>query len=139
MSLIFQQGCMARGGHGMDSLKSHLDPPCPTILCPAGRPLLKRPFGGFWGGPPVRQAPCGRFLPLWTPNAIRLRCLRVDKSQPSVRPWPQPVLHATKQCRLVNFGTDTGPRACFVGCRGNPWPLNFNKVSLGLACSTCRS
>jgi hypothetical protein len=37
----------------MDSLKFQLGPPCPTLLCPAGRPLLKRPYGHFRGGWPA--------------------------------------------------------------------------------------
>jgi len=33
-------------GVTMDSLKYHLGPPCPTLLRTAGRPPLKRPYGG---------------------------------------------------------------------------------------------
>jgi hypothetical protein len=29
----------------MESLKFHTNPPCPTLLCPAGVTLLKRPYG----------------------------------------------------------------------------------------------
>jgi hypothetical protein len=36
-------------GVAMDSLKFHLGPPCPTLLRPAGRPPLKRPYGCFKG------------------------------------------------------------------------------------------
>jgi hypothetical protein len=57
----------------MDSRKYHSAPPCPTLLRPAGGPLLKRPEGCFRGGPPKGWAACGRLLPLWTPHAIRLR------------------------------------------------------------------
>jgi hypothetical protein len=53
-------------GVDMDSLKFHLGPPCPTCLRPVGRPLLKRPYGRFRGGPPVGWAAGGRVLPLWT-------------------------------------------------------------------------
>jgi hypothetical protein len=34
----------------MDSQKSHLGPPCPILLGPAGGPPPKRPNGRFWGG-----------------------------------------------------------------------------------------
>jgi hypothetical protein len=40
----------------MDSLKFHLGPPCPTLLCPAGGPPLKWPYGRFRDGPPTGQA-----------------------------------------------------------------------------------
>jgi hypothetical protein len=46
-------------GVAMDSLKYHLGPPCPTLLCPAGGPPLKRLYGG---GPPTGHTACGRLL-----------------------------------------------------------------------------
>jgi hypothetical protein len=54
------------------SLKFHLGTLCPTLLCPAGGPPLKRPYGRFRGGPPAGRAGCGCLLPLWTPHAVRL-------------------------------------------------------------------
>jgi hypothetical protein len=41
-------------GVAIDSLNFHPGPPCPTLLCPAGR------------------AACGHLLPFWTPYAVRL-------------------------------------------------------------------
>jgi hypothetical protein len=35
-------------GVAMDSLKYHWGPPCPTLLCPAGRPPLKWPAAIFY-------------------------------------------------------------------------------------------
>jgi hypothetical protein len=57
----------------MDSFKFHSGPPCPTLLPPTGRPLMKQPYGLFRGGPPAGWAGCGRLLPFWTPHAVRLR------------------------------------------------------------------
>jgi hypothetical protein len=54
-------------GVAMDSLKFHPGPPCPTLLCPAGGPSLKRPYGRFRGDPHAGQAACGRLLPSWIP------------------------------------------------------------------------
>jgi hypothetical protein len=51
-----------RQGVAMDSLKYRYGPPCLTLLSLAGRPLLKRPYGRFWG--------C--LLPLWPSHASRL-------------------------------------------------------------------
>jgi hypothetical protein len=62
-------------GVAMDSPKFHPGPPCPTLLRPAGGPLLKRYNGRFRGGQPTRQAACGRLLPLWSPHALRLTSL----------------------------------------------------------------
>jgi hypothetical protein len=39
----------------MDFLMFHLDPPCPTLLGPAGGPPLKWPYGCFRGSPPAGQ------------------------------------------------------------------------------------
>jgi hypothetical protein len=44
---------MERGGHGLP-LKFHLGPPCPTLLCPAGGPTPKRPYGRFGEWPACR-------------------------------------------------------------------------------------
>jgi hypothetical protein len=38
-------------GVAMDSLKFHLGPPCPTILCPVDGPPLKCSYGRLKGGP----------------------------------------------------------------------------------------
>jgi hypothetical protein len=59
----------------MNSLKFHLGPPCPTLLRPACRLFLKRPYGRFRVGPPTGLAACGHLLSLWTPHALRLWCL----------------------------------------------------------------
>jgi hypothetical protein len=59
-------------GVAMDSLKFQLGPPCPTLLCPAGRPPVKQPCGRFRGGPPARRVACGHLLPPRTPNTVRL-------------------------------------------------------------------
>jgi hypothetical protein len=56
-------------GVAMDSLKFHLGLPCPTLLCPAGRPPLKRP---------ARWAACSRLLPFWTPHVVRLWRRRLE-------------------------------------------------------------
>jgi hypothetical protein len=64
-------------GVGMDSLKFHRCPLCPTLLRPAGGPPPKWPYIRFRGGPPARQAACGRLLPFWTPHAVRLCLFRV--------------------------------------------------------------
>jgi hypothetical protein len=67
----FEHGCMARGGH--DSLKLHRGPPCLALLCPVGEPNPETAFWSFQGfGPPTGQSTCGRFLPLWSPHAVRL-------------------------------------------------------------------
>jgi hypothetical protein len=56
---------MARGGHGLLILSL----PCPTLLRPAGRPLLKRPYGRFRGGWPIERAARGCIItPLNTPR-----------------------------------------------------------------------
>jgi hypothetical protein len=39
-----------REGLSLESLKFHPAPPCPTLLCPAGRPPPKRPYGRLGGG-----------------------------------------------------------------------------------------
>jgi hypothetical protein len=59
-------------GVAMDSLKYHWGQPCPTLLRPASRPSLRRPYGRFRGGPPSGPAAYGRPLPLWTPHTVRL-------------------------------------------------------------------
>jgi hypothetical protein len=56
----------------MNSLKFNPGPPFPTLLCPAGRPPLKRPHSRFRGSLPARRAACGRLLPPWPPHAVRL-------------------------------------------------------------------
>jgi hypothetical protein len=58
-------------GVAMDSLKFHAGLPCPTLLHPAGRPLLKRSDGCFRGDPPTGQVACGHLLPLWTMDTPR--------------------------------------------------------------------
>jgi hypothetical protein len=40
----------------INSLKVHPDLPCPTLLHPASRPPLKRPYSHFRDGPPTGQA-----------------------------------------------------------------------------------
>jgi hypothetical protein len=53
----------------MDSLKFHQGTLCPTLLRPAGRSPLKRPYNGrFSGSLPARRAVCGRLLPLGLPR-----------------------------------------------------------------------
>jgi hypothetical protein len=59
-------------GLAMESLKFHPGQPCPTFLRPAGGLPLKRPYGPFWGGPAAGRVACGRILPFWTPQAVRL-------------------------------------------------------------------
>jgi hypothetical protein len=60
-------------GVAMDYLKFHPCLPCPsTVLRLAGEPTLKWPYSHFRGGPSTEQAAYGRFLPLWTPHAVRL-------------------------------------------------------------------
>jgi hypothetical protein len=54
------------------SLKLHLGLPCPTLLCPAGRPPLKWPYNSFRSGQPAGWAACGLLLPLCTPYVVRL-------------------------------------------------------------------
>jgi hypothetical protein len=61
---------VARGNHGQP--KVLLGPTMPTLLRPAGRLPLKRPYGRSRGSLPAGQTTCGRILPPWTPNAIRL-------------------------------------------------------------------
>jgi hypothetical protein len=51
-----------RQGVAMDSLNLHPGPPCPTLLCPAGGPPLKRLYAQF----------SNRLLSLWTPHIVRL-------------------------------------------------------------------
>jgi hypothetical protein len=50
------KGLGVRKGVAMDSLKFHLSPPCPTLLCPAGGPPPNRPYSRFRGGPPAGRA-----------------------------------------------------------------------------------
>jgi hypothetical protein len=59
-------------GVTMDFLKYHYSPPCPTVLCLAGGPPLKQPYGLSKDGLPTGQAACGRLLPFWTPHTMRL-------------------------------------------------------------------
>jgi hypothetical protein len=47
---------MARGVRGLRL-------PCPTLLCPAGGPPPKWPYGCFWGGPPSGRPAYGHLLP----------------------------------------------------------------------------
>jgi hypothetical protein len=65
--LIWDKGKRYHGrmgrGVAMESLKFHLGPPCPTLLCPAGGTPLKQPYGRFRGGPLAGRAACGRLLP----------------------------------------------------------------------------
>jgi hypothetical protein len=61
---------MARGGHGPP--RSHLGPPCSTLLHPTREPPLKRLYGRFRGGPPAKQAACSCLIIPWTPHAVRL-------------------------------------------------------------------
>jgi hypothetical protein len=39
----------------MDSLNYRYGPPCPGLLCPAGRPPLKRPYDHFRSGLPAAR------------------------------------------------------------------------------------
>jgi hypothetical protein len=57
-------------GVSMDSLKFHLCPPCPILLCPMGGPPPKRPYGCFGVGPPAGRPACGHLLPPWIPHAL---------------------------------------------------------------------
>jgi hypothetical protein len=59
-------------GVAVDSLKFHPCSLCPTLLRPAGGPLLKRPYGRLRGDPPTGQVGCGYHLPFWTPHTVRL-------------------------------------------------------------------
>jgi hypothetical protein len=59
-------------GVAVDSLKFHPGPPCPTLLCPVDGPVLERPYNRFRDGPLAKRVACGRLLPLWTPDAVRL-------------------------------------------------------------------
>jgi hypothetical protein len=54
----------------MDSLKFHLDPPCPTLLQPAGEPPLKGPYSCFRGIPHTGRAACShlQFYPFENPT-----------------------------------------------------------------------
>jgi hypothetical protein len=58
---------MARGGHGLPKVSLG-----PTLLCSAGGPPLKQPYGRFRVGPPAGLVACGRLLPFWTPHAVSL-------------------------------------------------------------------
>jgi hypothetical protein len=49
-------------GVAMDSLKFHPGSPCLTVLCPADRQPLKRPYSRFRGGLPTGWADCCRLL-----------------------------------------------------------------------------
>jgi hypothetical protein len=70
-SIVMKRCIGLRQGVAMDSLKFHPGLPYPTLLCPAGGPPSKRPYGCFWGGPLAGQAACSRLLPFWTPHADR--------------------------------------------------------------------
>jgi hypothetical protein len=59
-------------GLAKDSLKIHLGPPCPTLLCPVGGLPLKQPYGFFRRGSLTGRASCDRFLPTCTPTTVRL-------------------------------------------------------------------
>jgi hypothetical protein len=48
---------MRRGGHGLDSPKYRWGLQCPTLLCSASRPPLKRPYSHFRGEPAL-DTPC---------------------------------------------------------------------------------
>jgi hypothetical protein len=65
-------------GVSMDSLKFHSGLPCPNLLCPAGGPPSKRPYGCFWGDPPTEWAVCGHLLSPWIPHAVRACLLPRD-------------------------------------------------------------
>jgi hypothetical protein len=64
-------------GVAMDFTKYHSGPPCLTILPPAGGPPLKQPYGRFWNDPPTERAASGRYIPPWTPRAIRLNAMNL--------------------------------------------------------------
>jgi hypothetical protein len=70
------QGKVARaravGAWQQVAINSLKFPPCPTLLRPMDRPPLKRPYGRFRGGPLAERAVSSRFLPVWTPHAVRL-------------------------------------------------------------------
>jgi hypothetical protein len=55
-------------GVAMDSLKFHLGPPYPTLLRPAVRPPLRRPYSHFKGGLPKLSS-----TPLDTPRRTHTR------------------------------------------------------------------
>jgi hypothetical protein len=78
---MFTIGAVSIGvwqGVAMNSLKFHLGPPCPTLLCPAGGSPLKWPYGRFRGGPPEDGRPVAVFYPFGHPtpyayDAVRIR------------------------------------------------------------------
>jgi hypothetical protein len=59
-------------GVAMDSLMFHPGLPCLTVLCPVGRPLLKRPHGHIRGDPRTGWAACDCLLPIWTLHPVHL-------------------------------------------------------------------
>jgi hypothetical protein len=54
-------------GVAMDPLKFHTGPPCPTLLCPVGRPPLKQLYGRFRSSPQGGQ-PTAVFHPFRHPT-----------------------------------------------------------------------
>jgi hypothetical protein len=84
----------------MNSLKFHPGPPCPTLLRPAGGPLLKRPFGRFRGRPLAGRAAFGHLQP---PSATHsyafVRSLRVHVLMNFIILLP---IHKT-----IDFGTSS--------------------------------
>jgi hypothetical protein len=56
-----QSGPYGKGIHGLP--KVSCGPAMPTLICPAGGPHPKRPYGRLGGGPPAVRATCGRLLP----------------------------------------------------------------------------
>jgi hypothetical protein len=58
-------------GVTMDSLKYPPGPPCPALLCPAGRPPLKWHYRRFRAGSPTGRAPYDRLQLHWTPRTVR--------------------------------------------------------------------
>jgi hypothetical protein len=80
----------------MDSLKFHPGPPCPTILRPAGKPPLKRPYGCFRDDPPAGQAACSYLLPLWTPDGPRHTSMGVIV-------WPSAIRQLRFHGSMVRF------------------------------------
>jgi hypothetical protein len=46
--------------------------PCPTNLCAAGGAPLKRPYSRFRYGLTTGRLACGRLLPFWIPQTVRL-------------------------------------------------------------------
>jgi hypothetical protein len=62
-------GRMVRGGHGLSKVSLGPTLPYPSTLC-GWAPL--RPYGCFRGGPSAEWAAFSRFLPPWTPHAVRL-------------------------------------------------------------------